>query len=506
MTSIEQEIGARALAEVFPEQDSHVEDPVSWIEGRLGERLWSKQREIAQSLVDHRFTAVQSAHATGKSWLGARLVAHWVSTHPIGEVRALTTAPTAPQIEAVIWRELSRAKEKGRLPGRITRGAIPQWHISFEQVALGRKPQDLLDTGMAASAFQGLHDKFMLVLIDEAAGVDEWLWDAADSLVTNETSRILAIGNPTDPTSAFATRCKPGSGWNVIKVSAFDTPAFTGERVPKSMLDVLVSEQWVEERRKRWGKDSPLFISKVLGEFPTEADDSLISPASVELAQATDIHPTLDGKLGVDVARAGTDRTVAYRNRGGHLRIVHDGQGHDLMQTSGFVARHLRLNPEDTAAVDIIGVGAGVYDRLREQGLDVTPFQASERATQKNRFVNRRAEAFWQLREELAEGSIDLDPVDEELASQLLSLRWKLDSKGRIQIESKEEMRKRGLPSPDRADAAAMAVFRARGALSPSSVEPTSDPLGPSPWGDDELERHFKRTGSYTNQLLDLEW
>lgn len=445
---------------LFPAQAADVLDPVGWIERELGERLWSKQREIIESVRDHRHTAVQSAHGIGKSYLAARCAAHWIATHPVGEAFAVTTAPTGRQVEAIIWRELGRAHGRGRLQGRITGGATPAWRIGPEIVAVGWKPQNLADPELAAAAFQGTHARYLLVVLDEAAGIPPWLWDGVESIATSEGSRVLAIGNPTDPISQFAEICKPGSGWNVIQVSAFDTPAFTGEPVSTDLLEVLVSSRWVQEREQRWGAGTPLYVSKVLGEFPDEAEDTLITSAMVRQAQELDLSDQAFGgpAFGVDVARSGSDESVIYSNRDGIVRREHAARGQDTMRTTGQVARLLRANREARATVDIVGVGAGVYDSLREQGLAAASFQGSERARDPERFQNRRAESYWHLREELAAGRMDLDSADEDLASQLLAIKWYINSRGRIQIESKDDMRKRGVPSPDRADAVAMTL------------------------------------------------
>jgi hypothetical protein len=106
------------------------------------------------------------------------------------------------------------------------------------------------------------------VTIDEAGGVPKSIFDAVDALATNIDARVVAVGNPDDPASHFATICKPGSGWHVETISAFDTPAYTGEKVPEELLPLLVSPEWVEERKLRWGVTSPIYQSKVLGEFP----------------------------------------------------------------------------------------------------------------------------------------------------------------------------------------------------------------------------------------------
>lgn len=444
------------LQRLFPEADPYAADPTGWVRAKLGEHLWSKQRVITESVRDNRHTAVHSSHDTGKSYNASRLVAWWLSVHPLGEAFAVTTAPTQSQIEAILWREIRKAHRKGDLPGRTTLDC--EWYMGADElVAFGRKPADTADPEEAKARFTGIHAKYVLVILDEASGIPGWLWDAAEALATNEHSRILAIGNPDDPSSEFAKVCEPGSGWNTIHISAYDTPAFTGEVVPADLLDLLVSETWVAERLKRWGKDSPMFQSKVLGVFPELGDDTLISPRWIRAAQERDLPGLEQGAFGCDIARKGADETVVYRNRGGVVRLAHSSSKKDTMRTSGDIAALIKAKRDEVPAiVDSIGVGAGVYDRLTELGLPVAAFVASEKAYQPDRFVNRRAEQWWAVREAFESGVVDVDARDDVLASQLGSIKYKRDSKGRIKIESKDDMAKRGLPSPDRADALMM--------------------------------------------------
>jgi hypothetical protein len=258
-----------------PPENPYVRDPVGWVRDRLGEFMWSKQREIAESVVVNRYTAIKSAHDTGKSFTMSRLAAWWLDVHPIGEAFVVTTAPTTAQVEAILWREIGKAHRKGNLPGRITLDA--KWYMGQELVAYGRKPADY-----DQAAFQGIHAKYVLVLLDEAVGIPKSLFDAVDALATNVNARVAAVANPYDPSSHFAQVCKPGSGWVVKRISAFDTPAYTGEKVPEELLPLLVSPEWVEERKIRWGVNSPIYQSKVLGEFPDISDDSLILPRWIE--------------------------------------------------------------------------------------------------------------------------------------------------------------------------------------------------------------------------------
>jgi hypothetical protein len=134
--------------------------------------------------------------------------------------------------------------------------------------------------------FQGIHARYLLVVIDEACGVPEWLWDAVLSLVTNEGARILAIGNPDDPTSRFAKVCAPGNDWNTIEVGYMDTPNFSGERVPEQLREHLIGPTYVRNAEADWGLDSALYEAKVLGRFPDVADNVLITPRMILAAQA----------------------------------------------------------------------------------------------------------------------------------------------------------------------------------------------------------------------------
>jgi hypothetical protein len=454
---------ARIADGLDPQPDPMAAKGPEWVRTRLREHVWSRQEEIMDAIRDSRRTAVKSAHATGKSHIASRAVAWWLDTHPIDDVFVVTTAPSTNQVKAILWRYIRVAHRKAGLPGYITEGDTPEWKWDGTLVAYGRKPQDLRNAEEAATAFQGIHAKYVLVLLDEAGGVPKWLWTAVDTLLTSRTNRVLAIGNPDDPSSEFERVCRPGSGWSVITISAFDTPAFTGESCPQDVLDRLVSPEWVEERKRSWGEGSPLYISKVLAEFPEVSEETLIYPSWIRQAQEQDLSGAAisePGVFGLDVARTGNNETACYRNRAGMIRLEWTALKQDTMVTSGRMAQALNATYGYAPShIDTVGIGGGVYDRLREQGFPVIPFVASERPTTAHsqvRFVNRRAEQWWAFREGLEQGLYDLPPEgeDDQLISQLLSIKYRIRSDGRILIESKEDMEKRGLPSPDRADAA----------------------------------------------------
>lgn len=446
-----------AVAEgLDPTPDPYMSKPSEWIRHRCGEHVWSLQEAICNSVRDHRLTAVRSAHSTGKSHIAARIIAHWVDTHPPAETFVVSTAPSAPQVKAILWRYLKELQRKADLGGYITEGEVPEWKISGRLVGWGRKPQDLKTKEEAATAFQGIHAKYLLVILDEAGGIPEWLWTAVDSLVTQPTNRVLAIGNPDDSASHFEKICRPESPWNKIKISAFDTPNFTGERVPEELSDNLVSKEWVAERKWVWGEDSPLYISKVLAEFPLTTDDNLIQVDWINNAIARDFsgEAIADyGKFAMDVARGGRDEATLAYWRAGMFRIIWSMRGvNNTMRLVGKMKALCREHPAIRGVLDADGIGGPVLDRALEVGIPVSPFYAGRRAFEPKKFFNRRSEQWWKLRLLMQDGLVDIDPKDDKLQAQLGSIKWWEDSLGRINVETKQQLKDRGLPSPDRGD------------------------------------------------------
>ncbi len=239
------------------------DNPVGFVEDVLKEHLWSKQREIAESVRDNQYTAVPSCHDSGKSFLAARLTAWWLETRPVGEAFVVTSAPTEEQVKVVLWREIGHAHRRAHLRGRVTQ---KEWHMPAgggeEIVAYGRKPADY-----NPDAFQGIHAKYVLVILDEAGGVPRSLFQAAETITTNEHSRILAIGNPDHPGTQFQTVTQ-SPDWHTIHISADETPNFTDEEVPDYLPELMLSPHWVETQARQYGTDSPRYISKVMGRFP----------------------------------------------------------------------------------------------------------------------------------------------------------------------------------------------------------------------------------------------
>lgn len=445
-------------------QNKYMTDPGLWVQERLGQMAWSKQKEILHSIRDYRRTAVRSCHGIGKSHTAALAISWWLDSHPPGSAFVVTTAPTTAQVRAILWRYVRRMHKAAGLPGRMNQ---TEWWLDDELVAFGRKPAD-----QDESAFQGIHAQYVLVVYDEACGIPEQLWVAGDALTTGPDCRQLAIGNPDNSATHFFKVCQPGSGWHSLGISAFDSPNFTGEPVPPEVSASLVSEVWVEEKRAEWGEDNPLYRSKVLGEFSVDSEDTVVRASDVAACcvdpevkySPVELSPV---ELGVDVG-GGQDETV-IRERRGRLagrewRIRTDRPE----KIAPLVLRALKQSGATAVKVDSNGIGFGLIGELRnaaarrEHSARIIGVNTSTSPVDKKKFLNLRAEIWWTIGRELsAQGGWDLSRMENAdiTCAQLLQPQWFLDSKGRVQVESKKEIIKRMGRSPDNADALLLAYY-----------------------------------------------
>lgn len=448
-------------------------DPVWWITEILGGRPWARQREIVESVRDHRVTAVISCHGAGKDWIAARTILWFLGCFVPSIV--IATAPTVRQVVGILWRELATAYRTAERRGFFLGGKLYTQELRFRE--------DWRAFGFAApeydpDKFQGWHAEHILAVVDEASGVSKLVIEAIESALSSEHARLLLIGNPTDPTSEFGAIYKD-AGTRRIRISAFDTPNFTTfgitpddiaantwERKITGPLPypTLVTPHWVAERYRRWGPKSPAYIARVEGQFPESSADALIPYAWIEAAMSPERwERTKEGRpfvLGVDPARYGDAETVVVLRSGDRARVLETLTGMDTIQVARRVAQLQAEHEGSVIHIDTVGLGAGVYDYLKRIGRRVVPMEASRAADEPETHANARAQWYWRLRQRFQEGRIAV-AEDDELRAQLSSITYTYDAKDRILIRSKEDMRRHGLPSPDRADALMLAFAEA---------------------------------------------
>lgn len=431
-------------------------DPAYFSRAVLGVAHWEGQLRILRSARAHRRTLCLSGHAVGKTHVLASLVIEWMIR--FHDSRVVVTASTNRQVHDVLWAEIRRQHAASRIPlgGRLLER---EWVIGDHRKAVAVSVDD-------PTAMQGIHSEHVLVVVDEAEGVDAKVWDAMESLLTSPGCRMVACANPVTPSGRLYERSQRPDIWNVLNISCLEHPNITGSG---PTIHGAITKQWIDEQRKSHGEGSPYWTSRVLGQYPLDSASAVVTRAMLEAAATSPTGITEQPRAGLDVARFGSDRSaiVVYDE---HRKLIHAEawSGSDLMETTG---RALVIARKYGALlrVDSCGVGGGVVDRLVEQGEPVDPvdFGAApvgdwpDIVPQGTTFANRRAEMHWIIRSLLLQKLIQIPDDFREIWADLMLPKQRPDSKGRIAIESKDEIRKRAGRSPDFGDAAIIALSNA---------------------------------------------
>ena len=290
----------------------------------------------------------------------------------------------------------------------------------------------------------------MLLLADEASGIPEAVFEAASGSMSGHTATTVLTGNPTRNTGFFyETHNRLRDDWHTMHVSCVDSPR--------------VSDDFVADMQRRYGIDSPAYHVRVLGNFPPSEEDTVIPVSLIEAAMASDVrvHENTASIWGLDVARQGGDASVLAKRQGPVVHPLSVWRNLDLMQLTGAVKAEYDALPADKRPQEIIvdsnGFGAGVLDRLREVGLPARGLNVSERAAANQTYVNLRAELWFKAKAWLEGMDVKL-PRDDALYAERAAPRYHFTSSGKMQVESKDSMKKRRVASPDRADAVCLSL------------------------------------------------
>ena len=431
-----------------------VKDPCLFSECLLGHDLWSKQRDILRSVAAHPRTAVKACHASSKTFTAADAVLWWITHQP--EAIAVTTAPTWTQVEEQIWGHIRGAVNGARID--YPRPAATSLRLGPNRYAIGLSTNE-------GVRFQGFHGR-ILIVVDEAPGVLPEIWEAIEGIRAGGDVRVLALGNPVISSGPFYEAFTSNrERWNLITISAFDTPNLAGLtledllQLPDDELDnnqrpYLVTRRWVKEKYSEWGPTHPLWQARILGQFPTQSEDALFSLAWLEAAKYREVG---DGSVcaGLDVAGPGEDETVLYVRRGPRIVLCKAWSTPD--PRGAVLAALLPFKSQlEEVKVDSVGIGYYMALHLRDHGFRVTEVNVGTASSDTEKYANLKAELYWNLRLRAESGELAA-LTDEKTISQLAGLRYRHNSRGQTVIESKEEARKRGVKSPDRAEALMLA-------------------------------------------------
>ncbi len=425
------------------------------------------QGEALMDLAKHPKVAVKSGQGVGKTGTEAVALLWFLTCFPYP--RVVATAPTKQQLHDVLWSEAAKWQERSPLLKTILKwtktyiymaGYEKRW---FATARTATRPENM----------QGFHEDNMLFIVDEASGVADPIMEAILGTLSGRNNKLLMCGNPTRTSGTFYDAFHADRAlYQYRTVSSTDSP-----RTNKQNIESLI---------RKYGRESNVVLVRVFGEFPKQEDDVFIMLSVIEQC-GSKVYDLPEEKgmpyimFGVDVARFGDDETVLYRNVKGKLSLAVYRHGQDLMATVGdIVAQYRKVIkefPEYQGSVyvniDDTGLGGGVTDRLkevkREQHLNrlfVIPINAAEKIdvdTMEGReaaeHYNNLTTHMWAvLRDLLEEKQIELED-DADTFAQLSIRKYFMSSNGKLELESKKEMKKRGVSSPDRADAAALSVY-----------------------------------------------
>lgn len=463
--------------------------------------------KILNPIAEFDRVAIRACHAVGKTFTLGGIVVPWFTTCHDNSI-VITTAPTNRQVETLLWGEIRKAYKRSKtdLGGKMT---LKKWVIDDDWYAMGFSPHSgsASDTGeQQGSSFQGFHAKYVLIVFDEATGVPQDIYTMAEGLLTSGAIvKWVCIANPTSTASPFFQICRQAE-WHVETITCFDSPnmianGFIDRATVQAELDVLrtlsdyerlkriknylkpndhlLSAQWAIAKIYQWGWDHPLTKSKILGEFPDKNDDVVVKWDSMQAA--INREPELEHYdkryIGVDVARFGDDSTVITEFRGVTFasKTVHLKE--DTQATAGYVIQSFlcgNINKETHITIDCTGVGAGVYDALKEAkregvlpsnvyihevnfGSAIYHEDAEQNEELNKRYENVKAYIFDLLNQDLRD-RLSM-PQEEIYQTETVNILYKFSKRGKLCIESKDDFKKRIKKSPDESDSLALANF-----------------------------------------------
>jgi hypothetical protein len=465
------------IARYYNDPVGFANDCIDWGDS---DGLTEYQEEILDGIPRRKRVAVRGPHGLGKSGIAAIAVLWFALTRDAAGVdwKVPATAGSWHQLTQYLFPEIH--KWAGRLRWDKVRDGRPFSRAHELQNLNLRLAHGSAFAGASANAalIEGAHADSLLFLFDEAKAIPASTFDACEGALGGMGEAFaLALSTPGAPSGRFYDICRhmPGyEDWHPVHVT-----------LERAVAAGRISEEWAGQRARQWGTESAIYQNRVLGEFYASDEDSVIPLAWAEAAVARWHAWDEAGRpdmgrprtVGVDVARTGSDRTVLAIRNGPVITELRRSVKEDTMQTTGRVKGVLDADDSRTAVVDVIGIGAGVVDRLREQHARVVAFNASRGSKAKDStrefgFTGRRSEAWWTLRQALdPSGNPDICfPDDEMLLGDLSAPHWWVTSGGRIQVERKEDIFKRLGRSTDDGDAVVQAFVPHLGEYGPGAL------------------------------------
>jgi hypothetical protein len=454
------QLRARAQLELLARLENRVRyrtDPVAYCHEVLGIRTWSRQEEILRAIADKSTTAVRSGHKVSKSTtLGCAALWFWDC---FDGARVICTAPTYRQVRSIIWREVRGRYKAARVPLGGKLNELPDRGL---QHADGREIVGF--STKEPERMAGISGPNVMFLCDEASGIPQPIFEAIEGNRAGGAKLVLT-SNATQTSGYFfdAFHGQREFFGALIHISSWEAAEVEG-------IPGLARREWCDEKLRSWGKDSPLYHVRVLGNFPAQSSNAVISLAAVTNAVEAwdDVEPDRSQPLvlGVDPARFGDDETIIQPRRGNYAYPAIAVSQFDEQAVADKVLEVTRAmrgetEPPPRVHVDGHGIGAGVVSVLRQavarKEMIVSDVRSGDPSDLPDKYFNLRSQIAFAIGEWLAEGGVL--PDDSKLQSELVAPTYSFDERGRQKVESKKDIKARLGRSPDRMDALALAVY-----------------------------------------------
>lgn len=439
-------IGAQPSTQQKAALDSVKKMAFAKIKSAEGQPMTEEERRLSKKIG----LTIKSGRGTGKDTFLSWVYIWLLTCFPFAQ--GLVTAPTSHQLRDVLWKEIAKWLKPNKILSdalvwqteRVFNKDYPEtWFITARTANVKGSPEEQAET------LSGLHGPYMILAADEASGVPHGVFSNLEATLTDKMNFVILISNPTRGSGYFfESHNKYRDFWECFTWNTEDSDR------PE------LGKDYIEIQRKKYPVDSNMYRINVLGEFPIADSRTLIPWEWIQNAVERELE-IIDGAYilkGIDVG-AGGDKTVIVTRQGNVVTDITEYDNADTMKVVGWIMSELADDNYDMAFIDPIGLGAGVYDRLMELKVArLYPVDVRGEADDPSCFRVRDS-LFWKLREQFEKGTIKI-PDEEELIGELSTICYDVqDSKGLTKMESKKDMRKRGLASPNKADALALTYY-----------------------------------------------
>lgn len=458
---------AEDIAEFYDDPLGFVHYIFPWgegdLEGQDGPDTWQADQLIR---VGDRFRddpectvreAIASGHGIGKSAEVAWVILWAMSTRP--HLNGVITANTTTQLSTKTWRELAVWHKRAVNAHWFKWTATKFFHVDHPETWFCAA---IPNTEHNSEAFAGLHAQHVLVIYDEASGIPDLIWEVTEGAMTTPRAMWFTYGNPTKNTGRFRSCfAEDGRRWEHHQID--------------SRSAKMTNKREIEDWAETYGEDSDFFRVRVKGQFPRAGSMQFINSDVVDMCRVGEVpfeaYQHLPTLMAVDVARYGDDKSVITVRQGRKVHEQRKFRELNTMELAATVAGMIREWKPAATFVDEVGVGAGVVDRLLQLGFPIIPVNAGSSPYDEKHYYNKRAEMWDRMRQWLRSGA-DIPKNDPDLKTALIGIEYGFDDKERMRLERKQDMKKRGLDSPDEGDSLAMTFAEVVGDWKTSSFEP----------------------------------